>query len=113
MSKYINVEKLKAEIERFSATEYGGNTLGDDVANGALDYVLEEIIPSLQQEEECHQLLSLLLEAIDYSFMKPDKTYDATLTYPVIDKVNYIKKQLNSSCQYPEVNSSSSSENKN
>ena len=51
MSKYIDAEKLIAEIERLSATEYGGNTFGDDVANGALDYVLEEIIPSLQQEQ--------------------------------------------------------------
>lgn len=50
--KYIDADKLKAEIERFSATEYGDNTLGDDVANGALDYVLEEIIPSLQQEQD-------------------------------------------------------------
>ena len=51
MSKYIDSEKLIAEIERLSATEYGDNTFGDDVANGALDYVLEEIIPSLQQEQ--------------------------------------------------------------
>lgn len=51
MINYIDTEKLIAEIERFSATEYGGNTFGDDVANGALDYVLEEIIPSLQQEQ--------------------------------------------------------------
>ena len=51
MMKYIDTEKLKAEIERFSATEYEGNTLGEDVAKGALDYVLEEIIPSLQQEQ--------------------------------------------------------------
>lgn len=50
MTNYIPVDKLIAEIERFSATEYGDNTLGDDVANGALNYVLEEIIPSLQQE---------------------------------------------------------------
>ena len=50
--KYINVDKLKEEINRFSATEYGDNTFGDDVANGALDYVLEEIIPSLQQEQD-------------------------------------------------------------
>ena len=49
--KYIDAEKLIAEIKRFSATEYGCNTFGDDVANGALDYVLEEIIPSLQQEQ--------------------------------------------------------------
>ena len=52
MSKYIDSEKLIAEIERFSATEFGDNTLGDDVAKGALDYVLEEIIPSLQQEQQ-------------------------------------------------------------
>ena len=50
--KYIDAELLRAEIERFSATEYGDNTFGDDIANGALDYVLEEIIPSLQQEQE-------------------------------------------------------------
>ncbi len=49
--KYIDADKLKAEIERFSATEYGDNTFGDDIANGALDYVLEKIIPSLQQEQ--------------------------------------------------------------
>ena len=51
MSKYINVDNLKEEIKKFSATEYGDNTFGDDVANGALDYVLEKIIPSLQQEQ--------------------------------------------------------------
>lgn len=51
MNKYIDVDKLIAEIERFCASEYGGNTLEDDVANGALDYVLEKIIPSLQQEQ--------------------------------------------------------------
>lgn len=49
--KYINVEKLKEKIKKFSEIEYNGNTLGDDVANSALDYVLEEIIPSIQQEQ--------------------------------------------------------------
>lgn len=51
MNKYIDSEKLIAEIERFSSVEYSDKTLDDDVANGALDYVLEEIIPSLQQEQ--------------------------------------------------------------
>ena len=41
------------------------------------------------------ELLLLLLEAIDYSFMKPDKSYNISLTYPVIDKVRFIKRQLN------------------
>lgn len=49
--KYIDADKLKEEIERLSATEYNDGTLGDDVTNGALDYVLEKIIPSLQQEQ--------------------------------------------------------------
>ncbi len=40
------------------------------------------------------KLLELLLEAIDYSFYQTDGTYDKALTYPVIDKVQYIKKQL-------------------
>jgi len=39
-------------------------------------------------------LLMLLLDAIDYSFARTDGTYDRSLSYPVIDKVNYIKKQL-------------------
>lgn len=51
MMKYINVEKLIEEIERFSTTMYNDGTYGDDLANCALDYVLEEIIPSLQQEQ--------------------------------------------------------------
>ena len=62
-NKYIDAEKLIAEIERFSAVEYGGYTFGDDVANGALDYVLKKIIPSLQQEQEKESLGSLIAEA--------------------------------------------------
>lgn len=48
---YIDADRLKEEIKKFSATEYNDGTLGDDVANGALEYVLEKIIPSLQQEQ--------------------------------------------------------------
>lgn len=40
-------------------------------------------------------MLNLLLEAIDYSFLRTDGTYDKALTYPVIDKVRFIKKVLN------------------
>ena len=40
-------------------------------------------------------MLNLLLEAIDYSFLRTDGTYDKALTYPVIDKVRFIKKLLN------------------
>ena len=56
--KYIDAERLKIEIERFSETEYGDNTWGDDVANGALGYVLEKIIPSLQQEQSDKESLN-------------------------------------------------------
>ena len=41
-------------------------------------------------------MLNLLIEAIDYSFLRTDETYRKELTYPVIDKVNFIKKHLNS-----------------
>ena len=41
-------------------------------------------------------MLNLLIEAIDYSFLRTDGTYDKALTYPVIDKVRFIKKVLNS-----------------
>lgn len=50
------------------------------------------------QAEKDHQqtkeLLKMLLEAIDYSFAQTDGKYDLTLTYPVIDKVKYIKQKL-------------------
>lgn len=40
------------------------------------------------------KLLDMLLEAIDYSFLQTDGSYDKTLTYPVIDKIQYIKEQV-------------------
>ena len=40
------------------------------------------------------KLLGMLLEAIDYSFLQIDGSYDKSLTYPVIDKVKYIKEKL-------------------
>jgi hypothetical protein len=40
------------------------------------------------------KLLNMLLEAIDYSFLQTDGSYDKTLTYPVIDKIQYIKEQV-------------------
>lgn len=71
---YINAEKLIAEIERFSSTEYGNNTLGDDVANSALDYVLKEIIPSLQHEQPAMDK--------DFFFDEVLKVYDENNKYP-------------------------------
>ena len=43
---------------------------------------------------DTEKLLGMLLEAIDYSFLQTDGSYDKTLTYPVIDKVQYIKEQV-------------------
>ena len=40
------------------------------------------------------KLLNMLLEAIDYSFLQTDGSYDKTLTYPVIDKIQYIKEKV-------------------
>ena len=40
------------------------------------------------------EMLTFLIQAIDYSFLKTDGSYDKSLTYPVIDKVNWIKRSL-------------------
>jgi hypothetical protein len=40
------------------------------------------------------EMLIRLVQAIDYSFLKTDGSYDKSLTYPVIDKVNWIKRSL-------------------
>ena len=50
----------------------------------------------MNKKYSSEELLKLLLEAIDYSFLKTDGTYDKSLTYPVIDKVNFIKTHMNS-----------------
>lgn len=38
--------------------------------------------------------LKMLIEAIDYSFLNTQGEYDKELTYPVIDKVKFIKKSM-------------------
>lgn len=40
--------------------------------------------------------LNLLIEAIDYSYLLSDGSYDKSLAYPVIDKIRYIKKMIGS-----------------
>lgn len=40
------------------------------------------------------KLLGMLLEAIDYSFLQTNGDYEKSLTYPVIDKIRYIKEKL-------------------
>lgn len=48
----------------------------------------------MEEKYSARELLDMLLEAIDYSFLKTDGSYDKSLTYPVIDKVRYIKDSL-------------------
>ena len=40
------------------------------------------------------EMLISLIQSIDYSFLQTDGFYDKRLTYPVIDKVNWIKRRL-------------------
>ena len=76
------------------------HTLGRWIRNnwGYPQYMCDIYIKGYHQAEKDHQqtkeLLKMLLEAIDYSFVQTDGTYDLTLTYPVIDKVKYIKQKL-------------------
>ncbi len=85
MSKYIDADKLIAEIERFSATEYDGNTLGDDVANSALDFVIKEIIPSLQQE---HEIVELSFKGGTYRVNGEENTFKGGKAKIIILEVN-------------------------
>lgn len=86
--KYIDAEKLIVEIKRFSSTEYNGNTLGDDVANSALYYVLEEIIPSLQQERPKNINKLVDVDAVREDFMT--KVYRVLDADPTNDRANAI-----------------------
>ena len=54
------------------------------------------MIKSNQQQNTIgeREILKLLIEEIDYSFMQTDGNYNKALTYPVIDKVLWAKKQL-------------------
>jgi hypothetical protein len=65
---------------------------------GYPQYMRNLYIEGYHQAEKDHQqikeLLKMLLEEIDCSFKQTDGTYDLTLTYPVIDKVKYIKQKL-------------------
>jgi len=99
--KYIPSDKLIAEIER-RLSEIPTPKVGD--SNSTENFYrrdellcLKKFACSLQQdrqEADYKALLYSLLEAIDYSFVRSDGTYPVSLTYPVIDKVQYIKGQL-------------------
>ena len=54
----------------------------------------KDIIQLTKRKMNTDKLLGMLLEAIDYSFLQMDGSYDKTLTYPVIDKIQYIKEQV-------------------
>ena len=45
-------------------------------------------------EPNYRYMLQILIQAIDYSFLQVNGEYSKDLTYPVIDKVKFIKKQL-------------------
>ena len=89
--KYICAEKLIAEIERFKATEYVGDTLGDDVANCALDYVLEEIIPSLQQKQPESTNWKFVFPKYLYARTKDNKTIDISYAPQDMAAIEYVR----------------------
>lgn len=63
--------------------------------NTQIEDFIEAVWKRLHEKDvDYKKLLDLLIEAIDYSFMRPDGDYNLELTYPVIDKVKYIKKSL-------------------
>lgn len=81
-----NNPKLKAEVN-----EYSGMEADTDVTV----YPIALRFGKISKVEDIKgKLLDDLLDAIDYSFLQTDGTYDKALTHPVIDKVNYIKKLI-------------------
>lgn len=74
--EYAQQNPLKTDINKSSCID---------------DYALNQYKTNGIDYQKC---LKDLLDAIDYSFLKIDGTYDRELTYPVIDKVNFIKKLL-------------------
>lgn len=79
-------EELKAEVNTYSGL---GADTDATVYQIALKFGKISSVGCIKGK-----LLDLLLDAIDYSFLQTDGTYDKSLTYPVIDQVNYIKKLI-------------------
>lgn len=63
-----------------------------DIRNS--DLYIEGYHQAEKDHQQTKELLNMLLEEIDCSFKQTDGTYDLTLTYPVINKVKYIKQKL-------------------
>ena len=89
---YPTVEEVKGNTElKAEANTYSGMEAEADVAVYPIALRFGKISSAGDIKGK---LLDLLLDAIDYSFLQTDGTYDKSLTYPVIDQVNYIKKLI-------------------
>lgn len=84
----------KAEKFAEKAYPFGDTKLSDAAPNMCRNAFIEGYHQAEKDHQQTKELLKMLLEAIDYSFAQTDGTYDLILTYPVIDKVKYIKQKL-------------------
>ena len=80
-------------LEAYPSTSHYWNAEPDRNAQ-AMEFYKQGYNQAEKDHQQTKELLKMLLEAIDYSFAETDGTYDLTLTYPVIDKVKYIKQIL-------------------
>ena len=80
-------------LEAYPSTSHYWNAEPDRNAQ-AREFYKQGYNQAEKDHQQTKELLKMLLEAIDYSFAETDGTYDLTLTYPVIDKVKYIKQIL-------------------
>lgn len=96
MTQYIDKSEIVAEIKRMRDKAFPQSDW-----NSGYVKACESIISFLDTIEvkevdlnKENKNLKMLLDVIDYSFLQTDGSYDKSLTYPVIDKVLFIKKNI-------------------
>ena len=94
----IDKSAVVAEIKTIYNEDY--KFLPSDLVEGVQDFKDDLLIAldTLEVKEvdlnKENKNLKMLLDVIDYSFLQTDGSYDKSLTYPVIDKVLFIKKNI-------------------
>lgn len=96
----IDKATIVTEIERRINKEIQNCAAYNGYSQGCVDSMRDVLsfLDTLEVKEvdlnKENKNLKMLLDVIDYSFLQTDGSYDKSLTYPVIDKVLFIKKNI-------------------
>lgn len=97
MSKYIDAEKLKAEIERLKEETFIGISEYDKgLENGRMEVLtsLQSTIDSLQQEQPEHVKGKFVFPNFLYARTVDNKTIDVSYAPQSLDAIEYIRKDI-------------------